>query len=62
MIEVGNMVRPIHNERSKYMNKDFIEWINKNKDNRFYVESVRGRCIRLSKVLFMITDEFLERI
>ena len=42
------------------MNKDFLEWIDRNKDIRFYVESVNGHCIRLAKVLFMITDEFLE--
>lgn len=59
-MDKGDVVTPIHNERSKYMNGDFRQWIDLHKDDKFYVVSVVGNCVRLAKVGFMITTDFLK--
>ena len=61
-IQKGDVVKPIHCWRSKYMVKDFIEWIDKNSNSTFVVESKTGRSCRLRKVMFAITDEFLKNM
>lgn len=61
-IQKGSIVRPVHCGRSKYMNGDFVEWIDKNKDYTFVVESKVYNTCRLRKVMFAVTDEFLEKV
>lgn len=61
-IQKGSIVKPKHCERSKYMNSDFVEWIDQNKNTTFIVESKVYNTCRLRKVMFAITDEFLEKI
>ena len=61
-IQKGSIVRPVHCERSKYMGNDFREWIDRNSETTFYVESKVGNCCRLKRVFFLITDEFLEKV
>ncbi len=59
MIKEGNIVKPTHCERSQYMNKDFLKWIDEHEGQRFYVESSKSGVVRLAKVGFAITEEFL---
>lgn len=61
-IKKGDIVKPVHCKRSQYMVKDFIEWIDKNYNSTFVVESKTGSSCRLRKVMFTITDEFLEKV
>ena len=44
------------------MGSDFVEWIEKNKNTTFIVESKMYNVCRLRKVMFAITEEFLEKI
>jgi hypothetical protein len=61
-IKKGDIVKPIHCNRSQYMNKDFTEWIDKNSSSTFVVESKVNNVCRLRKVIFAITEEFLEKV
>lgn len=58
----GSIVRPVHCERSQYMNRDFLEWIDNNLHNTFVVESKTDRSCRLRRVGFTITEEFLQLV
>ena len=67
-IKSGDVVRPVHCQRSQFMGADFREWIDANFDQVFTVESKVGRSCRLTKgragrfgrVGFSVTEEFLE--
>ena len=61
-ISKGDIVKPVHCKRSQYMNKDFVDWIDKNLGSTFVVESKINNVCRLRKVGFVITEEFLEKI
>ncbi len=61
-IKEGDIVKPVHCERCKYMGGDFVEWIDKNINTTFIVESKIDNSCRLRKVMFAITEEFLEKI
>lgn len=56
----GDFVKVVHCKRSKYMNSEFLKWVDEHKDIKYYVLSVVNNGVRLSKVGFLITTEFLE--
>ena len=62
MIQKGDIVKPVHCDRSKYMGNDFREWIDQNINNIFLVESKINTSCRLKKVGFVITEEFLRKV
>lgn len=60
-MKVGDIVQPIHNEREKYLSTEFIKWIDRHADIKFYVSKVFiDGSVRLSKVDFVITQDFLK--
>lgn len=61
IIKVGDKVKVIHSSRSKYMNTDFISFIDSNKHKTFIVDRIIDNKILLKKVSFWITEEFLEK-
>ncbi len=59
----GDFVSPVHHERERYLNREFVKWIEEHKDRRFYVSKVyNDGCVKLAKVDFIITSEFLKVI
>ena len=58
----GDIVKPVHCERSQYMNAEFRKWIDDNADKTFYVKSEEGNRVKLAKVSFYVTKEFLEKV
>ncbi len=58
----NDRVRIKHCHRSQYMNTDFLAFIDEKKDKSFVVERIVNGAVKLRKVGFWITEEFLEVI
>ncbi len=61
-MKTGDIVIPVHCERSKYMCQEFKTWIDTHSETTFYVESVHNGACRLRKVFFLVTEEFLKKV
>ena len=60
-IREGDRVRLFSHDRLRFMNAEFRQWVEENRDREFVVLSKVGPACRLSKVGFLVTEEFLER-
>ena len=58
----GQVVRVRHCDRSKWMTLEFRSWIDKHKDESYYVLEDYGNVVRLKGVHFLITKEFIDDI
>lgn len=61
-IKIGDVVRPIHCDRSQWMSDAFKEWIEKNSTRTFLVANKIDRSCILKGVYFTVTEEFLVKV
>lgn len=56
------IVRVANNNNKRILNSEMIQWIEENKDKKFYVERICDTSAKLSKVNFWITFDLLEEV
>lgn len=55
----GDRVKVVHCERSRFMNQDFVKWIDNHSNRTFTIIKVNGDSARLKGVNFTVSKEFL---